>query len=369
MFLSAVTYACMAVANVYTVNWALPISMNVLVGIGAPLLWTGQNDYVGRCAYHATQSEIRQVASTGGEAGQAAESEADRLAKNTAKFNTLFFSIYQSAGFGGNIVASVLMLAFASKKWMKDVLFVVLGGFCFLGAVTFLSLPKVGPGAGQEESPTLRATGALAVSDYRMRLMIPLIFTNGMTLAFLFGDYATDLTCPVAGTSFVGFVVATFFIVNSLSTTLWGRLISKNVISRRTAYIVATMLELTYLGIKFFWSRPDNYTHDGSGWNKVADPEWFDYIGIFGLSALFAMGDAFWESGPTATLQNFFLGTPNCVPAMANYKLWQSFGLAAQFVIGALLKDSPQVRTGILIVLVVASLICLLALDRITSLQ
>lgn len=370
MFASALTYVAMAVSNIYTKNWALPISMSVLVGIGAPLLWTCQNDYVGRCAFHATRTS--QAAGQGAapaEEADAVESDADRLAGNTVRFNSLFFSIYQFAGAGGNVVASVLMLAFSGKQWLKDVLFIVLGGVSLIGSLTFLLLPRVVPGEGQEEQPSLRATGALAIGDFRMRLMVPLMFTNGMTLAFLFGDYATDITCPVAGSSVVGFVAATFFFINSIATTCWGRLISSKHIRRRTAYIVATVLELVYLCFKLFWKRPDNYEHVNDDWNQVQTPMWSDYLAVFGMVALFACGDAFWESGPTATLQNFFLGTADCVPAMANYKLWQSLGFAVQFIIGATLPSHPEIRTGIIIALCVVSLLCVLFLDRLVSLQ
>lgn len=364
LFGSAVTYVAMAVSNVYTKNWALPITMNVLVGVGAPLLWTCQNDYVGRCAFHATRAS-----QPAAEEGQPEETDSDRLAANTARYNGLFFSIYQFSGAGGNVLASVVLLAFAKEDWVKDVLFFVLGGVSLCGAIAFLGLPVVAPGEGQEEAPSLRATGALAVGDFRMRLMIPLMFTNGMTLAFLFGDYATDFTCPVAGSSVVGFVTAFFFFVNTLATMGWGRLISSNQIRRRTAYIVATLFEFAYLFLRLFWNRPENYVKNGDDWEKMRDPNGLDYFAIFGMVALFACGDAFWESGPTATLQNFFLGTSDCVPAMANYKLWQSLGFAIQFVIGAVLKDQPHVRTVIILVLCFVSIFCVLVLDRLASVQ
>jgi len=215
----------------------------------------------------------------------------------------------------------------------------------------------------------LKATAKLAIGDYRMRLMIPLMFTNGMTLAFLFGDFATDITCPMAGSDFVGFSIATFFFVNSIATLCWGRLISSKYVRRRTAYLAATIFTLTYLVIKLLWKQPANYTKNGSDWDKVNDPNWIDFLGIFGMVALFACGDAFWESGPTATLQNFFLGTPDYVPAMANYKLWQSLGFAVQFVLGAVLESQPHVRTVIIIALCVASVMCVLILDRLVSIH
>merc|ERR1719440_537048 len=199
--------------------------------------------------------------------------------------------------------------------------------------------------------------------------MIPLMFANGMSLSFLFGDYPTDITCPVAGSSIVGFVTATFFFVNSIASIVWGRLITKEYIRRRTAYVISTLFTLTYLGLKFFWNRPANYEKQDGSWNQVASPEWQDYLIIFGLVALFACGDAFWESGPPATLTNFFAGSADIVPALANYKLWQSLGFAVQFILGAVLEDKPQIRTGVIFILCCLSLLFVLILDRVESIK
>jgi len=156
MFVSGLAYVAMILSNLYTKVWILPISMNILVGVGAPLLWTCQNDYVGRCAYHASEVE-----------------GAPPLQTMTAKFNGIFFSVYQFAGMFGNIAASVILLAFGNAQWVKDVLFFVLGGVAVIGGLTFLILPKVPAGNVPLESPSLRATAALALKKFSMRMMVP----------------------------------------------------------------------------------------------------------------------------------------------------------------------------------------------------
>ena len=30
---------------------------------------------------------------------------------------------------------------------------------------------------------------------------------------------------------------------------------------------------------------------------QVVEPQWFDFVAIFGMASVFAIGDAFWESG------------------------------------------------------------------------
>merc|ERR1712129_293775 len=107
MLLCSLAYVAMVLSNVIKISdepdpiWAFPITMNVLVGINAPLLWTGQNVYLCRCATQA--ASVKAAASTEG---------LDHWTQQmTTRYNSLFFSIYQSCGMSGNIVASVILLA------------------------------------------------------------------------------------------------------------------------------------------------------------------------------------------------------------------------------------------------------------------
>lgn len=356
LLLSSLAYVAMIFSNTSAAaSWALPISMSVLVGVAAPVLWTCQNDYLGRSAYHAARAEADPC---GGRCEETA------LAATTAEFNGLFFSIYQFAGMLGNVMASCLMLAFAGSPLMKDVLFCVLGGVSVLGASTFLFMPPVGAAASSSEQASLRDTAALAVSDARMSLLIPLIFTNGMTLSYIVGDFPAGYVSPVAGPDLVGFVAAAFYGVNAAATALWGRLISRGVISRRSAYMGAALCVLAFLAVAALWRPPANFQKHGDSWEQVESPQASHVMVVFLLAGLFAVGDAFFESGPVATLQNYFLGSRDAVPAMANAKLWQSLGYATQFVLGVELSDFPALRAGLLASLTVVSALCVLALDR-----
>merc|ERR1719359_1577704 len=109
----------MILANLWHGSWALPISANVLVGVGAPVLWTCQNDYVGRCAYQSAKEDLAHENSLSG-------TLAERTSEMSARLNGVFFSIYQSAGFCGNILSSVILLALQADQGVKNVLFVVL---------------------------------------------------------------------------------------------------------------------------------------------------------------------------------------------------------------------------------------------------
>ena len=157
----------------------------------------------------------------------------------------------------GNILASVILLSLGELAWARDVLFVTLGIVSLLGAFLFIARPSV-EGA-DDKHPSLLDTSRLAFTDARMALMIPLMVTNGMTLAFFLGDFQTDVTCPVAGSAFTGFVIASFFGVNAVSSATWGRLISTGRVSRRLVFFLATLLVALFLVLKLMWKAPSNY--------------------------------------------------------------------------------------------------------------
>ena len=257
--------------------------------------------------------------------------------------------MYQFAGMSGNILASVILLALGEVEWAKQVLFVTLGIFCLLGAFVFLLMPTV-EGAADSSHPGLLDTSRLALTDARVGLMIPLMLTNGMTLAFFLGDFQTDVTCRVSGPAFTGFVVATFFGVNSAASAAWGVLLSRKMLSRRQVFSVASLLVLGFLVAKLLWPVPANWRRvaGGTSWEHAPGMEVqaLDVVVVFLLAAVFALGDSFWEAGPPMTLQTFYAGSSKVVPAMANYKLWQSLGFAVQFFISIPLENLPRVRGG-----------------------
>lgn len=259
-------------------------------------------------------------------------------------YNSLFFSIYQFAGMFGNILASIILLSLGEVAWARNVLFVTLGVLALLGAFIFLAMPTV-EGANDKQSGLLD-TSRLAFTDAKVGLMIPLMVTNGMTLAFFLGDFQTDITCPVAGSGFTGFVIATFFGVNAVASASWGRLISTGTLSRRVVFFLAALLVALFLFLKTTWQAPSNYQLPAGSkdWIKIAEPRALEIAYVFVLSGIFAIGDSFFECGPPMTLQSFYAGSSSLVPAMANYKLWQSLGFAIQFFIAIPLKPHPELR-------------------------
>lgn len=223
----------------------------------------------------------------------------------------------------GNIVASSMLLVLGTTEGGREALFVTLSAFCVLGALMFLTMPSV---EGQEDKPPGVLDTARLAAHGKVALMIPLMLTNGMTIASFVGDFQTDVTCPICGERVVGFVVACFFGVNAISSALWGRLISQKLLSRRLAFCISGLLLCSFLLFKMLWTVDPNYTRpsDSTTWHRIKDPKFSEVLIVFLLAALFAAGDAFFESGPPMTLQSFYANSSFLMPAMANYKLWQS---------------------------------------------
>jgi len=248
LLLCSLPYVAMALSNVIPMPaepssmWAVPMAMNVLVGVTAPLLWTSQNAYLSRCATHAAAVQA-----------ESAEALGHWRSTMTTRYNSLFFSIYMFSGLAGNVIASLILIALGDSQTAKNVLFVTLSLMSLCGALIFLAMPVV-PDASASDAmqPSLSDTGHLAFTDAKTGLMIPLMVTNGMCLAAFFGDFQTDVTCPVAGPEYSGFVIATFFGVNSFVSFAWGKIIP-GFMSRRTAYILTSGLIGVYLVVKLLW--------------------------------------------------------------------------------------------------------------------
>jgi len=379
MVIGGSMYVFMIAANIAILNlsdyvWAqylVAIPFNLMVGVGAPLLWTGQAVYLNRVAEAKFSDENGEpVMSPGGKTP---------LEDTKGEFNGTFYSMFQANGVVGLVFAAALK-SFASGPLVNTILFIVLTIAASIGVVILWNLPnieaqeKVEPGkleegeggaAQKDDNLSIAATITFLVRTPQMYCLVPIILFNGMSLGFMFSDFTKYVISEGIGDKNIGFALATFYGVNTIFTKLFGTKTVTDLFGRRGLYAVACILQVSFfLFLLFFHHKVIGLDEKNNMSNFVPpktrvpapnaqgyvvnDDHWvrpeghaavgaFSYVSVFALAALFAIGDAVLESVVPVTLQNFFAAKDADVNASAaNQKMWQSLGFAAQFAIGAL---------------------------------
>lgn len=249
MVLGAIPYVLLVFANMAPSYYTF-IPAFAGVGFGAAILWTGQGIHLSRCT-------IKEAAQTG---------ESTEVV--SSRFNGVFWTAFQFNAAVGLIASSIIFQSVANFSKAVNYLFLGLGIFGCLGVAVLLTVQSVpsgsasGPaddsesaltandhastsdkssddgagGAGGEASKpdiSLIETLKLVGTSRAMQLLIPVIFYNGASLGFhlanfplLYQDVADangDVTTPrLLGKSLVGYVAATFYLVNSAASYAGG---------------------------------------------------------------------------------------------------------------------------------------------------
>jgi len=330
----------------YKLTVATDIFFSFLVGLAAPVLWTVQNVYLGRCAVHAASFSVDQG------------DEVDVVSRTTSAFNSLFFTFYQFAGaLGTGMSSAVLLLDKGGSS--RTALFVVLGLITLAGSLSTLAMPTVPPPPGATPQIEQRAvdhctqTLKLLTKEPRMSLMVPLIFANGCFLGFVFSDYPKAFVSATIGPGFAGIVLMTFYVANAAACAAWGWLIFQGRLRVWGVMVMAFCLQLSVLLLllassagwlplfRQHYSFMPGATDVHEEWVHIwssGPPTLWEHIAPLGCAAIAGMGSAAYESQPPAVLQSFFRDG-RVIPAMANYKLWQSLGFAASFFVGAVVPS------------------------------
>jgi len=391
MIVGGTTYVAMVLSNLHP-SWGLSVPMFFLVGLGAPLLWTGQAVYLSRCA---NQSAARELAAEGDEViddyvqrngvtRAEAEKELlkDKVKNKQALYNSYFFSFFQANGCLGLAVSTGILLGTSSV----DFLFIILSAVCAVGvsiltfgipnvvAVSFDELLKTNDvedgdkytlddNDAEEAAPTMLETLRFGLTTPRLFMYIPIMLYNGMSLGFFLSDFTRYVIDEAVGNKTAGFVVSGFYAINLGATILTG----KSIVKRSTLVLGAGAMHAAFFlcilflrasltdasGSDIFANSANEATNDQikagltdelSRWfvNSEDSDHWQHRWGsdnapigtwvlLFVLAGLFACGDAVWESQVPAVLGGYFpTGRENCLQA-ANFKMWQSFGFAAMF--------------------------------------
>lgn len=220
--------------------------------------------------------------------------------------------------------------------------------------------------------------------------MIPLIFYNGVSLAFTFGEYTKSVATQALGPAFSSAAIGLFFLSNAVFTHFIARM--RRTPQRRrliflTAaaahlllYIALMTLTVPSLSSPSLSSSPsapqdsldietdheqdiDTHSTSTSSPSSTSNGSWLVAMLILFGSLLLSLGDSVYESQPPAILQTIFKHRPSdSDSAMALLKLAQSLGMAMQFFIGSSLTV-PQ-SSFLLSTLLIAASYCLTTIEH-----
>lgn len=394
MMIGAVPYVLVVFANMAP-SWGTLIPASAGVGAGAAILWTGQGIYMSRCA-------VRESAQTGEPVDQC-----------TSRMNGLFWTAFQFNGAVGLIASSLILQSVdtASSNFGAVVKY-MFGGFGAVGClgIGILTLVRSAPplsdaeglggadaggggggdeeegapltagagagGAGGEskkEPVSLVATLRLLWASAQMKLLVPLIFYNGLCLGFNAGTYPllyadSSSEQKLLPASAVGYVAACFYLANSASSFLWGKVVIPR-IGRRPLFLLTGLTHALWLGMTLALSRGyllpgSSGSGSGMGGPVIAHGSPAAYALCLMGSIVFALGDSVLESQIPAIVQSpsFFPVERDRDAANSNVRMWQSLGFATQF--GLSIACGPFTQSLYQAGMLTLALACLYACDK-----
>lgn len=336
MIIGSAAYALVVIANFWPIA-IIQIPANLLVGMGAAILWNAQGVYLSRCSLWDSRHSNKSFADV------------------TSEYNGLFFSIFQFTGCVGTLICGLIKAVFPNVD--NKVLFTILSIAAVIAFFCFMLVPSVASYESQSaqndslNTVGLSATLSLLCTSPKVQLIMPLALFNGMSLAFIVGDVTNDISNQYFGLSIVLIATSVFYGTNAFFSLLFGKLAAGR-LGRRGCCAVAFITQVIALGAIVFYRF-----HAKAGF--------LDYVVLLTAITLLAAGDSIWESQPPAILQTFFGLDRDRNAAIANLKMWQSLGNVVQFVIGVFLKmeNRAVIKSIILLVVLTVGYICLLILD------
>jgi len=312
-------------ANIYPGIWTMyPISG--LLGVGAASMWVAQGQYVSTLAENCRQGD-RDVFGI---------------------FNGIFYGVFQMTQLSGNLIS-----AYVLDRWgetnanipmnTRSILYTCFIISCCSGVILMQcfvqplkprrveAYSKIEDEIETDEGSVKRYAGSTfrLMLKPRLFLLIPMMLASGLEQGFAFSTLTANVIKVNLGEENIGFGMICFAIMDTIGSVLFGG-ISDQAGYSACFFSCFIIQNSCALWLFFFF---------GEG---ISENEWTITMAICGV---WGLGD-----GIITTLLSALLGSwfPTKKPAaFANWKMWQSLGIAAMFF----LHDYLCLKTMLLMVM------------------
>lgn len=161
-------------------------------------------------------------------------------------------------------------------------------------------------------------------------LLIPMMFYSGISQGFFYSDFTSQIITPSKGSNWIGFVLASFGLIDAISCFVLGRLADYLSWGHKFAAFVGLVTQFVCLSL-FLIVETQGIT--ATFFNT-------HYYLLFISACIWGVGDAAWNTLPNIMMGFFY---PNKTEgSFSILKFWQSVGFGAGFILG--LNTTFQIR-------------------------
>ncbi|KAF4676859.1 hypothetical protein FOL47_004562 [Perkinsus chesapeaki] len=210
------------------------------------------------------------------------------LGRVVAKFFGVYFALFGMAGIIIIAISSttIFTVSGVTLNNRKEIYFWFLALFPLSGVFIFHMVPPcprsdIIPGS-PPPNVSIRKNLIFGFTHRVFLILLPLIVANGMVEAYFYGEFTLFLVTPYLGQRALPFIMGTLFIVQGLASWMWGMAVYKSIVRPRTDPIV-----------------PDK-------WIKNKDPTSGQFVMLFALVILFAIGRASYDTQLLAILNHHY---------------------------------------------------------------
>nr|XP_006122982.1 protein unc-93 homolog A isoform X1 [Pelodiscus sinensis]XP_006122983.1 protein unc-93 homolog A isoform X1 [Pelodiscus sinensis]XP_025040355.1 protein unc-93 homolog A isoform X1 [Pelodiscus sinensis] len=324
-------YIAYSLGNFYA-SWYTLIPTSMILGLGGAPLWSA------KCTYLTI-------------AGNSYGQKAGKIGRDVInQYFGIFFLIFHSSGALGNLISSLIFGQTNTKVEVskedlmccgaydcmtnatanisvssgptKTLIYTLLGIYTGSGVLAVLLivifLDQIKDSQKESETEKMQAQSFWStflatfrhLKDKRQCFLIPLTMYSGFEQAFLAGDYTKSYVTCALGIHYVGYVMISFSVTNSLCSLLFGKI--SQFTGRKALFALASITNLACIIPLLLWKPHPN-----------------QLAVFFIFPALWGFADAIWQTQTNALYGVLF--EKHKEAAFANYRLWESLGFVIAF--------------------------------------